>query len=269
MRKIVHVSDLHFGRDDALVIDGLTTSIHTIDPHLIIISGDLTQRARDREFERARRYCEMLAQAGFPFLVIPGNHDITPLYHPMKRIFNTYDNYRKYISEHTQAQYADKEVAVASINSVSRVRPSGGFFLMREVKRTSEWLADFPDSMVKIVVTHHPIHAPYEKPTKRTIGGNRTLKALGASKVDLFLAGHFHKSRVIPLAQRFDDHGGLAIQAGTVSRRLRGEAPSFNLLTIDKPHLTLEALRWSAADKRFAPAKKRDFFFRDEKWVGR
>lgn len=267
MRKLIHVSDLHFGKSEAVLVDKLIASIKTLAPHLVVISGDLTQRARKLEFESAVSYIEVLRSLSLPVVVIPGNHDITPLYSPVERIFNTYNNYRKYISEQTAAQYSDRELAITSINSVSPVRPSGGHFRVREVERAGAWLSQFPDSIMKIVVTHHPIHTTTERPMKRALGGNKALKALQGSKIDLFLAGHYHKSMIQPLTARQAAHGGLAVQAGTVSRRLRGEPASFNVLTLDKPHLTFESHQWDAPVARFAPTKRKEFSLQGTQWM--
>ena len=56
MRTIVHLSDLHFGRLDARIIAPLVERIAAIQPDLIAVSGDLTQRARGRQFQQASAF---------------------------------------------------------------------------------------------------------------------------------------------------------------------------------------------------------------------
>ena len=86
MRTIVHVSDLHFGRSSKTIEEALFASIRHIEPHLVIISGDLTQRARKDEFSEAQKFLERLDNNGFKYFVIPGNHDIPPFYRPVGRL---------------------------------------------------------------------------------------------------------------------------------------------------------------------------------------
>ena len=81
MRTIAHISDLHFGRIDHRVVEGLLADLIHKGPDLIVISGDLVQRARRMHFEQARAFLERLP---FPYLVVPGNHDI-PVYNVIRR----------------------------------------------------------------------------------------------------------------------------------------------------------------------------------------
>ena len=83
MRTIVHVSDLHFGRVDEATAQPLVRQVKALQPHLIVVSGDLTQRARSGEFQDARRFLESLPQ---PQIVVPGNHDV-PLWDVARRVF--------------------------------------------------------------------------------------------------------------------------------------------------------------------------------------
>ena len=55
MRTLVHLSDLHFGRIDPRLLEPLIADVHAIGPDLVVVSGDLTQRAKARQFDEARR----------------------------------------------------------------------------------------------------------------------------------------------------------------------------------------------------------------------
>ena len=83
MRKLVHLSDLHFGRIDYRVLDPLVADVRAAGPHLVVVSGDLTQRARRAQFKEARRFLDALPS---PQIVVPGNHDV-PLYVVLRRFF--------------------------------------------------------------------------------------------------------------------------------------------------------------------------------------
>ena len=60
MGTIVHLSDLHFGRVDPKIVAPLVRTVETAAPDLVVVSGDLTQRARGGQFREARRFLDRL-----------------------------------------------------------------------------------------------------------------------------------------------------------------------------------------------------------------
>src|SRR5687767_1345106 len=111
MRIIAHVSDLHFGRTDAALVTGLHAALTNLSPTLVVISGDFTQRARDREFVQARAFLEQLSA---PWLAVPGNHDIR-LYDLYGRFIRPLQGYKRYISPNVEPLYSDAELTVVSV----------------------------------------------------------------------------------------------------------------------------------------------------------
>ena len=95
MRTIVHLSDLHFGRVDPHLLDPLASALQALKPDLVVVSGDLTQRARKTQFAQARAFLDRLPR---PQVVVPGNHDI-PLYNVFKRFFVPLANFRAIVSD--------------------------------------------------------------------------------------------------------------------------------------------------------------------------
>src|SRR6187200_548492 len=95
MRRIVHLSDVHFGRTDPKVVAAVVDLVRRVDPHLVAISGDLTQRARGWQFREARAFLDALP---CPQLVVPGNHDV-PLYDVARRFLDPLGNYMRYITK--------------------------------------------------------------------------------------------------------------------------------------------------------------------------
>src|SRR6476660_1479279 len=112
MRVVVHVSDIHFGRVDPATIEPLANAIIRRSPHLLAVSGDLTQRARRREFAAARAFLDGLP---FPRLVIPGNHDV-PLHNIFTRFFTPLARYRDAITDDLSPVYRDDEIIVVGVN---------------------------------------------------------------------------------------------------------------------------------------------------------
>src|SRR5436190_6737315 len=113
MRTLIHLSDLHFGRVDPVIIDPLLKFIEVTKPDLVAISGDLTQRARTAEFLEARKFLDAIP---FPKIVVPGNHDV-PLLNVFARLFRKLECFRRFISEELQPFYVDDEIAVAGVNT--------------------------------------------------------------------------------------------------------------------------------------------------------
>src|SRR5690242_8777714 len=102
MRTILHLSDLHFGRTDPALIDPLLAAAREIAPDVVVVSGDLTQRARRAEFAAARAFLDALPS---PQIVIPGNHDV-PLYDVFSRFFRRLDRYQRTITEDLEPFFA-------------------------------------------------------------------------------------------------------------------------------------------------------------------
>lgn len=93
---VLHASDIHFGRPHRPeALEAVVRLAKKIEPEAVVISGDLTQRAKKREYQAARQFLAQLAP--LPVVVVPGNHDV-PLYRIHERIFTPYRNYRRYIS---------------------------------------------------------------------------------------------------------------------------------------------------------------------------
>src|SRR5437764_11171496 len=113
MRRIVHLSDVHFGRVDDQTVERAIESINRLEPNVVVLSGDLTQRARTSEFIAAQQFLNALPK---PQIVVPGNHDI-PLYNVIDRFARPLDKFRKYITDEPMPKYVDEELAVVGINT--------------------------------------------------------------------------------------------------------------------------------------------------------
>ena len=134
MRIVVHLSDLHFGRVDPRLVPPLVRTIHAIAPHLVAISGDLTQRASRRQFEQARAF---LQQLPFQKLIVPGNHDV-PLYNIAARFLSPFGPYRRYIQRDLEPVLVDEDMIVAGLNSARTIPFGGGGRLnTRQVERAT------------------------------------------------------------------------------------------------------------------------------------
>ena len=251
MRTVIHLSDLHFGRVDVSIIAPITERIAAIQPDLIAVSGDLTQRARRRQFMRAAAFLDSLP---FEKVVVPGNHDV-PFFNLPARLFNPFGGYRRWISPNLEPAYIDNEVALIGLNSARALITKGrGRLNDEQIEAAVERMRRLPPAPIKVIVTHHPFDLPEGFGAEHLLGrASVAMKRFAEVGADLFLAGHLHVSHIGHTADRYNiaGHSALVVQAGTLSTRGRGELNSFNVLRIARPELTIERYTWERGRRAF------------------
>ena len=259
MRTIVHISDLHFGRVDPATTEPLLRQIQELQPNLVAISGDLTQRARTGQFQEAREFLDRLPN---PQIVVPGNHDV-PAYNLVKRFFDPLKKFHRYITPERLPSYVDDEIAVFGMNSTLSLTTKYGRLRERDIAAVCEKLLQLPKDRMKVVVCHHPFDLPPDHTTRDLISGAAgAMQSFAACGVDLILSGHLHLSHTSLTAQRYGipGHSALIVQAGTAtSNRGRGEFNSFNVLKVDAAKLTVDRFTFDIAASRYTPLKTESF----------
>jgi 3',5'-cyclic AMP phosphodiesterase CpdA len=254
MRTIVHLSDIHFGRVDARLVAPLVRLVHEIAPDLVAVSGDLTQRARRRQFQQARA---LLDQLPAPQLVVPGNHDV-PLFNVAARFVDPYGGYRRYVSQDLEPVYEDAEMVAVGLNSARTLPFDGGGRLNEaQVARAAARLRSAVAGAIRIIVTHHPFDLPDGHRDDHLIGrSDMAMRQLAAAGADLFLAGHLHVSHIGHTAERYQmpGHSALVVQAGTLSTRGRGEVNTINVLRLEPSSISIERYSWDEAAELFQPS---------------
>jgi 3',5'-cyclic AMP phosphodiesterase CpdA len=268
MRTLVHLSDLHFGRIDPGMVDPLRRAVLAVQPDLVAISGDFTQRARHAQFAAARAFVESLK---VKTLVVPGNHDI-PLFDVVERFSAPLARYRKYISSELEPEYIDEEMIVLGVNTARAwVFPFGeGRINERQVDRLVNRIAALPPSLLRVIVTHHPFDAPPGVDDRRLIGrGAMAMSRLASANADLFLSGHLHLSHVSCAVERYQaaGHSALIVQAGTVSTRSRGEQSSFNVLKMQRPEIEVTRHSWDDVAGGFVSADAQHYRHHAAGWT--
>lgn len=267
MRSIVHLSDIHFGRVNPLVISPLMDTIQKINPDLVAVSGDLTQRARSHQFKEARAFLDGLPK---PQIVVPGNHDV-PLHNLFARFAQPLRKYRRYITNDLRPFYHDDEIAVLGVNTARSLTVKGGRINEEQVAWMRERLCTSDPDAVKVVVTHHPFDLPEGHDERHLVGRARMAMAhLASCGADVFLAGHLHVSHTTHSATRYKikGHSALVVQAGTAtSTRGRGEANSFNVIRIDRPHIAVERFEWQPDRAYFILAMTERFIHTPDGWA--
>ena len=267
MRTLVHLSDLHFGRVDAALLDPLTRLINELDPHLVVVSGDLTQRARSEQFQQARAWLDTLPR---PQVVVPGNHDIS-LYNVYRRFFEPLTRYKRYITSDLAPAFIDDEIAVVGVNTARSLTFKDGRINKEQVAQVRERFAGLPPHLVRMVVTHHPFDLPEGHAEEGDLV-DRAAMAMAAFAeigVDVLLCGHLHGRHAGSTMERyqFEDYAAVVVHAGTAtSTRGRGEVNSFNVLHVDDGRVDVETYGWDMVGREFSVMHTESFFRAANLW---
>jgi len=265
MRSIAHISDLHFGREDPVIAEALLKDLQSFQPSLVIVSGDLTQRASKVQFEEAAAY---LKRIPFPLFIIPGNHDI-PLYNVLRRFITPLRQYKKHISADVGPVFNDGKIAVVGINTAKSVAISSGRISKKQIRLLTESIGTIEKSIFTIVVTHHPLITPHAKRMQKfVIRSNMALDALDESGVDLLLSGHKHRTYHgdIRALRPTTKHSMILAQAGTaISERRRKEPNAYNIIKVKKG--TVQVIVRSFGEGAFDTVAEGTYERKNNKWM--
>ncbi len=231
---LLHLSDLHFGTERPQCLRALQRFCEMHQPEAAVISGDLTQRARYKQFFACRQFLEQLHM---PYLTVPGNHDI-PLYHLWNRVFSPFARYQLFFG-HLEQELETEHFYIVGINSIRRRYHTRGHISLEQIEAVEQRLKCAPANKIKLIAAHQPFYTPPDDPH-----GIKDCPVLGRlalenwSKCGLFglLHGHLHHSAVYDLNQIYQlgaNHPVLDIHAGTaLSYRLRhSQSNSFNCIS--------------------------------------
>jgi len=265
--SIAHISDLHFGspfipRAGA----ALATALSDLQPDVLVVSGDFTQRAKRTQFEAAQRFLDTLPCRHR--VLVPGNHDI-PLYRMIERLIQPYRNYRHFINRHLDTITEVSGAVIVGLNTTDPYRRiTNGRLRPEQLELCRQAFSETTHDGLRIVVTHHHF-APTPDFERREIvpGAPDVLEALTRLRVDLVLSGHIHRAYVGNSLDIFSgedrSHGIVVCHCGTsTSRRGRGrerEKNSFNWLTIEPNAIQVSHYMYFGESQAFAPISRHRF----------
>jgi 3',5'-cyclic AMP phosphodiesterase CpdA len=257
MATLLHISDLHFGTEDPAVAAALRRLSRELGPDAVILSGDITQRARSAQFEAARAFCDSLSAPRL--LSLPGNHDI-PLFNLAARIADPYGGYRAAFGAELEPELTLADAVIVGVNTTRASRHKDGEVSREQVLRVARRLEQVPPDRLRVVVTHQPACVLRPEDEKdRLHGGADAMRAWSEAGADLVLGGHIHLpyvSDVCSLVQ--GTHRTMyCVQAGTaVSTRVRHGTPN-----------SVNVIRWDAAAlPRAATVERWDFDLADDRF---
>jgi 3',5'-cyclic AMP phosphodiesterase CpdA len=256
MSVLLQVSDTHFGTEQPPVVEALATLARQQRPDLLVLSGDITQRATPAQFRAARAFTDRL---GVPVLAVPGNHDI-PLFDLWTRLRRPYARYIAAFGQDLEPVHRSSDLVVVCVNTTRAWRHKHGEISVRQVDRVARLLERAESVQLRVVVVHQPVAVTRAEDAPNLLRGHATaLQRWAAAGADLVMGGHIHLPYVMAL------HGLArplwAVQAGTaVSSRVRQGVPnSVNLLRWGEDSAPgccqIEQWDFSASDRAFVRAK--------------
>ena len=260
MRNVLHISDIHFGpKHLPAVAAGVLELAVVRRPDLVVISGDLTLRAKPVQFREARAFTDELARIA-PVLAVPGNHDV-PLYRVWERLLAPFGAWRRHFARELEPVFRDAELLVVGVNTAQAFALKGGRIRRRRLAEVDALLAESPAELFRIVVAHHHIVRPdgveCEHPAWRSA---EAIARWGTGRVDLVLSGHLHQTLEL---RPFGDDGFLALHTGTTSSS-RGRGPeagrnSLHWIEIGHGSFRVERHFWEGGAGRFELARDQRF----------
>ncbi|MEO5589586.1 MAG: metallophosphoesterase [Gemmatimonadaceae bacterium] len=271
MTKVFHVSDLHFGRPAVPAqIEAIESIIASENYDVVAISGDVSQRARAGEFQRAAAFIRD-AEKVSKTIIVPGNHDVrwwmAPLSIGPRR--HLYESYRQFISSELEPVLRVPGATFVGLNTSHGVTLRTLTWNLRDISIIGDLRDEQFDkaeaafktgdpSDARVIVMHH-------NPVKGELSQRHGLKDTGEilgrfaqMGVDLVLCGHDHQESV-----HYIEHtrkGTVISTAGTVSSRSRGGRPSsVNVIEIGSQTIEVTTRVWSDKVNTFIAGPHRCF----------
>lgn len=261
MIKLAHISDLHFGTENLEVIEALQVELTSIIPDVIVVSGDLTQRAKNHEYNSAKKF---LASTGIPYIVIPGNHDI-PLYNLWGRVVNPFKKFDSYF-DRADSFHKGGNVEIVGLNSVRNLRLKSGRISVDRLEKDKKDFSTSENNIIRIIVLHHNLfHRPSTADASKLFRARLMQKWAAENNIAMALFGHDHKSMVKLIDESNEGPGFILVQAGTAfSTRTRGEPNSYNLIEISEAECTIKVSE--CRNNKFEPVSEHHFVRKAAGW---
>ena len=262
MITLAHLSDLHFGRERPEVVAGLFASLIEQQPEAVIISGDLTQRAKQSEYAAAEQF---LSEIKTTRLIVPGNHDISA-FNLLERFLCPWVKWQKIFGEPLESELDNPEVLLLGINTTRKWASfldwSRGRISNEQINNILSRFQEEPPDKLRLLVTHHPFWLPTDQHHRGLIGNrDLALTSLGNGSLDMIISGHVH------MAYNQVQKGIIISHAGssTSNRLLPGHSNSYKIIRGERSSLNIYLFVWEG--KKFSCKNVDKFIRQADGWV--
>jgi 3',5'-cyclic AMP phosphodiesterase CpdA len=228
--KIIHISDLHYGRTDSktndLVCSILNKYSEITEKPLIIITGDLVEDGSRKTMSACKKALQILVDNGFELLICPGNHDVKKRsgFLESKKLSKRFNQVFSSLLPTGRSIFGNKNnnlldfpiihqfgyyffLGLDSNKTGKKSTPGGklGKAQLSELDKTLIWIKEEnPDNKIVIYLHHHPFE--YEFNSRNIITfedmqlfDRKEFHKIIKNRVEALLFGHVHKN------QRFQD----------------------------------------------------------------
>lgn len=240
---LFHLSDIHFGLENNRALDWVRGEIANRKPAAVAITGDITMRARSREFAAATEWIRSLEA---PVTLEVGNHDL-PYFNLLERFFRPYRRFHG-VEDTVERELNLPGLAIVPLRTTARAQPrlnwSKGWITGAALRKCLDAIDDLPPGTQALVTAHHPLREVGTKGTALTRNGSKALAELAKRPVAAVLSGHVHDA--FDIVEQTANGPIRMIGAGTLSQRIRSTPPSFNEITWDGRGLSVEVRNLAA-----------------------
>ncbi len=263
MTRIVHLTDLHFGSERRDLVGPLGDALRAVQPGLVVVTGDLSHRARAAQFRQAVGFLRGL---GLPFMVVPGNHDL-PVLNPLARLLDPFGSWRGQVAADPAPVVAVGDMRVFGANTADPYRWRRGILRATDVRRIEAELARGAGGAINVLACHHPFVEPPGFERGETKGARDALPGLIRAGIGVILTGHLHNWEIGLGVTEASPQPVLMVQTGTALCDREGERDhGFSVLEARGGRLTVTPWRVGDAAPRFAPDGTRCFERVDGAW---
>jgi len=261
LRSLLHVSDVHFGPKHVAELSRAVLDLAVAErPDVLVVSGDLTQRAKPAQFREARAW---ILASPVPVVYVPGNHDV-PMYRVWERIAAPFGAWRRHFDSALVRGYRDAGLEIVGLNTAHNWTTKHGRIDRAELERLAAELGERAPGRLRVAVAHHPLAAsPRLGSEPRARRSEVAMALLRRAGVELVLSGHLHHGFWVEAPDTTGAPGPLVVHAGTTtSTRGRGvEAGrnSLNWIEFDDSVLRCERRVWDPASRSYAASESAEF----------
>jgi len=243
--RLLHMSDIHFGREDVNALNATLAFAEHVKPDAILVAGDITQQGRRSEFASARAWFDKL---GAPVIVAPGNHD-TPIIHLPARVLDPFGRYERYMEGldgvGRLVELREGAIRICALNTArgiqARINWADGVIDINDLTEVLDLLSQGPPEAWRLLVCHHPLHEPgLSKVSVDTKRGRRALDLCAEAHVDAIFTGHIHDAFAHPIATT--RRPMVQMGSGTLSTRTRSTRAGFCVVQIEGSRLTQDVV---------------------------